>query len=289
LSIPVYSLYLLLKDIIHFYFTIYTPGFPADLITPSFALSGIAFSPDESPAIKQKILEYEYSHSSSVNFAIPFSPEKRQTYLDETIRKTDGDIIPQTRQWELVKDAVLPDTDRQTADRFSAAFGLARTLDRQLIEEVATSEISLVPKPETEWELVHVEAEGRVYHRRGGPFERVRSVGSTDFRPNEQFTMADLKLVENSRNRVVAEVNVPNGDRPALLTFSRPYFRGYKAKLDSRHLEVTSDRGLFPTVKVSPGARGELTLVYRPWWLRWGGMVALLSTLTLLSPLLLKS
>jgi len=39
---------------------------------------------------------------------------------------------------------VLPDTDRQTADRFSAAFGLARTLDRQLIEEVATSEISLV-------------------------------------------------------------------------------------------------------------------------------------------------
>jgi len=114
------------------------------LTTPSFALSGIGFSPDEAPNAKQKILEYEYSHSSSVNFAIPFSPEKRQEYLDETIRSTAGDIIPQTRQWSLIKESVLPDTDPQTADRFSAAFGLARTLDRQLIEEVATSEISLV-------------------------------------------------------------------------------------------------------------------------------------------------
>ncbi len=144
LSIPVYSLYLLLKDIVHFYFTIYTPGFPSDLTTPSFALSGIAFSPDESPTVKQEILEYQYSHSSSVNFAIPFSPEKRKTYLDETIRSTDGDIIPQTRQWDTIKEVLAPDTDRQTAERFSAAFGLARTLDRQLIEEVAISEISLV-------------------------------------------------------------------------------------------------------------------------------------------------
>jgi hypothetical protein len=38
----------------------------------------------------------------------------------------------------------MPETDPQTANHFSAAFGLARSLDRTLIEEVATSEISLV-------------------------------------------------------------------------------------------------------------------------------------------------
>ncbi len=41
--IPIYALYLVLKDIVHFYYTIYTPGYPATLLTPSFALSGITF------------------------------------------------------------------------------------------------------------------------------------------------------------------------------------------------------------------------------------------------------
>lgn len=144
LAIPVYALYLLLKDIIHFYFTIYTPGFPSDLSTPSFALSGIGFSPDESEEVKRRILEYQYSHSGAVNFAIPFSPEKRKLYLDNTIENTNGAIIPATRRWDAIASALPPDADRQTVDRFSAAFGLARTLDRQLVEEVATSEISLV-------------------------------------------------------------------------------------------------------------------------------------------------
>ena len=36
------------------------------------------------------------------------------------------------------------DADRQTVERFNAALGLARALDRQLVEEVATSEMSLV-------------------------------------------------------------------------------------------------------------------------------------------------
>lgn len=144
LAIPIYALYLMLKDVIHFYFTIYTPGFPANLTTPTFALSGIAFSPDESERVKQQILEYEYPHASSINFAIPFSPAKRKTYLDETIQRTNGDIIPKTRRWDTLETSLPSAVDRETADRFSAAFGLARTLDRQLAEEVATSEISLV-------------------------------------------------------------------------------------------------------------------------------------------------
>ena len=144
LAIPIYSLYLMLKDLVHFYFTIYTPGFPQGLITPSFALSAISFSPDESPRVKERILRYEYATVGSVNFAIPFSPAKRKAYLDETIRCTDGEIIPATRRWDDLKDVLPEDIDRETADRFSAAMGLARMLDRQLVEEVATSEISLV-------------------------------------------------------------------------------------------------------------------------------------------------
>ena len=153
---------------------------------------------------------------------------------------------------------------------------------------IVANGISLVPKPGADWEMVHTEAEGRVYHRRGGPFERVRSVASTDSRPNEQFAIAELKLIENSRNRVVAEVNVPNGNRAALLTFSRPYFHGYKVKLDSRHLEVTSDRGLLPMVEVPAGSHGELRLLYRPSWLVFGGGAALLSFLVLLLPFFVR-
>ncbi len=144
LAIPLYSMYLMLKDLVHFYFTIYTPGFPEGLITPSFALSGIGFSPDESERVKERVLQYEYSTVSSVNFAIPFSPAKRKAYLDETIRCTNGDIIPESRRWENLEGILPAGIERETADRFSAAMGLARSLDRKLVEEVATSEISLV-------------------------------------------------------------------------------------------------------------------------------------------------
>ena len=62
---------------------------------------------------------------------------------------------------------------------------------------------------------------------------------------------------------------------PALITFSRPYFRGYEARWAIRKLAVTSYRGLFPVVEVPAGARGRLTLIYRPAWLVWGGSVAI--------------
>jgi hypothetical protein len=59
-------------------------------------------------------------------------------------------------------------------------------------------------------------------------------------------------------------------DQPALLTFSRPYFRGYKARLGNQKLAVTSYRGLFPIVELPAGAHGRLILAYRPSWLMWG-------------------
>jgi hypothetical protein len=140
---------------------------------------------------------------------------------------------------------------------------------------VVAREIDTAPQPASEWQLVVSTDEGRVFHRRGTPFARVRSVTSIDSRPNEQFVSATIPRINDSRNRVELDIDVPSGDRPALFTFSRPYFRGYEARLDeNQRLAVTSYRGLLPIVEVPAGAHGRLTLTYRPYWLKWGSAAA---------------
>jgi len=139
---------------------------------------------------------------------------------------------------------------------------------------VVARELDIEPQPATEWELVVSTDEGKVFHRRGAPFARVRSVTSIDSRPNEKFIPAAISRIHDSRNFVQADIDVPTGERPALLAFSRPYFRGYKARLDNENLLVTTYRGLFPTVEVPAGAHGRLILRYRPYWLIWGNGIA---------------
>jgi hypothetical protein len=139
---------------------------------------------------------------------------------------------------------------------------------------VVAKELDITPQPASEWEAVLTTDEGRVFHRRGASFARVRSIPSIDSRPEERFTTATISRINDSRNRVEADVDVPTGDRPALLTFSRPYFRGYEARLGNRKLVVTSYRGLFPIVEIPSGAHGRLALIYRPAWLIWGTVVA---------------
>src|SRR6266436_7243415 len=146
---------------------------------------------------------------------------------------------------------------------------------------VVAREIDLVPQPSSEWQLVVSTDEGRVFHRRGATLARVHSVTTIDSRPNEQFVAATISQIDNSRNRVGVDVDVPNGDRPALVTFSRPYFRGYQARLGDQKLAVTSYRGLFPVVKIPPGMHGRLTLAYRPYWLIWGGGAAIACALVI--------
>ena len=142
---------------------------------------------------------------------------------------------------------------------------------------VVAREVDISPEPASEWQLVVSTEEGRVFHRRGAPFAPVRSIPSIDSRPGEQFVSATISRIDDSRNYSEADVDVPSGDRPALLTFSRPYFRGYEARLGNRKLAVTSYRGLFPMVEVPAGAHGRLNLAYRPYWLVWGGSAALVS------------
>ena len=153
---------------------------------------------------------------------------------------------------------------------------------------VVAKELDLTPQPSSEWEVVLTSGEGRVFHRRGAPSARVRSITSLDSRLREQFATATVSRINDSRNRVEADVDVPNGERPALLTFSRPYFRGYEARLGNRKLAVTSYRGLFPTVEVPAGARGRVALIYRPAWLIWGSVSAAACVLVILLAVILR-
>ena len=153
---------------------------------------------------------------------------------------------------------------------------------------VVAQEVELAPRPSSEWELVVSTEEGNVFHRRSAPFSRVRSVTSIDSRPNEQFVLATISRINDSRNFVNADIDVPAGDRSALLTFSRPYFRGYQAWLGDRKLAVTSYRGLFPVVEIPAGAHGRLALIYRPVWLIWGGSAAMICALGILLSFLLR-
>lgn len=146
LLIPLYALYLLLKDIVQFYFTLYAPGFSEDLLHPTFSLSGLAFSPDESPRAKAEIMRYQYADPARMRFMMPFSPAKRALYFDTIVETTQGRIIPPTRHYDDLKAAgVLTETaQKQQVEQFGASMGLARTLDRDLIEEVAIQEMALV-------------------------------------------------------------------------------------------------------------------------------------------------
>jgi hypothetical protein len=139
---------------------------------------------------------------------------------------------------------------------------------------VVAQEVQIAPQPSSEWELVVSTEEGNVFHRRSAPFSHVRSVTSIDSRPNEEFVLATISLLNDSRNFVEANIDVPAGGRSALLIFSRPYFRGYRARIGDQKLAITSYRGLFPILEVPSGTHGRLTVVYGPAWLMWGGGLA---------------
>jgi hypothetical protein len=154
---------------------------------------------------------------------------------------------------------------------------------------IVAKEVAINPQPASEWELVAATKEGRVFHRRGPPFPAVRSVSAIETRPNEQFAQAQISRIVDQRNRLEAEVAAPAGNQSALLTVSRPFFPGYKATLGGRVLKVDSYRGLMPVVEVPAGMSGLLTMTYRPWWLIWGGTIAVVSLATFLCSVVLAT
>ena len=144
---------------------------------------------------------------------------------------------------------------------------------------VLASDSGIAPALGPDWEVVISNDEAAVYHRVGGPIARIRSVTSIDSRPNKQFIAANVSDIADGRNAITAKVNVPNGDASALLTFSRPFFRGYQAQIGKTKLRVDSYRGLFPIVELPGGSDGKFVLTYQPPWLIFGGGLSILSVL----------
>ncbi len=140
---------------------------------------------------------------------------------------------------------------------------------------IVAREIASAPQPAAEWTLAHSDAEGRVYHRVGGVLPRIHPL----VQPNEKLPATRVRLLEDSRQLVVAEVAVPAGGAAVDLVLARPFFGGYRATLNGEKCAVASYRGLVPLIKLPPGAHGRLTVVYRPWWLLWGGSLAGISLL----------
>lgn len=116
------------------------------------------------------------------------------------------------------------------------------------------------------WHVVYGMWEGNVWHR-DVALPHVRALA------DDRFAAATATIVENSRQRVIADIVPTDATRPVLLTFSRPYFPGYHATLNGKPLPVASLNGLAPTVELPAGQNGRLELIYRPRAVTLGGAI----------------
>jgi hypothetical protein len=96
LGLPVLALLLLLKDIVRFYFVGHPPGFSEEFFNPRFVLTGIAFSPDESEEVKQRVLRQEYG-SDLIGFVVS-RVDAHSRYYSNIIDKPKRQIVPPTRK-----------------------------------------------------------------------------------------------------------------------------------------------------------------------------------------------
>ncbi len=141
LAIPLYGVYLLLKDLVHFYYTLYMPGFSDGLLNPTLSLYGLTFAIDESPVVKRAIWQFQYGDKSRANLVMPFSEARRESYFDDIVARTEGRILPTTRTLAALHDAGIVLDDEHAAEQLSTTFGMARSLDRALVEEAALTEM----------------------------------------------------------------------------------------------------------------------------------------------------
>ena len=196
---------------------------------------------------------------AKLRFVNGYSPIRPAGVAREFGTYIHGEIDPNMGEWlvwnEADKDGLL---DRLGVDGI-----------------IIANAFDFAPRPTEEWERVIANGEARAYHRRGDPIPSVRSINW-----DGTHAHAELSKIADLRNSVSASIAVPAGNGSALIAFSRPYFRGYKAWLDGRALPVQNLRNLIPLVEVPAGAHGQLRLVYRPNWLLYGGAIALTSAVT---------
>jgi hypothetical protein len=190
---------------------------------------------------------------AGLRFVNGYSPIRPVGVAREFASAIHGEIDPNMAEWLLANEA--------------HADGLLERLGIDGI--VVANEFTMAP-PTSNWHLFSATNEGRIFHRRGDSIPTVRSV---DF--FQRNAIARVSAISESRLRASAFIDVPAGDRPALIAFSRPFFRGYRARIGKLKLPVFAVRNLIPLVEVPAGTSGKLTIAYRPAWLLYGGSVAL--------------
>jgi pyrimidine deaminase RibD-like protein len=148
-GIPLWSLWLLLKDLTNFYFTAnIPPGKKPPLLAgtrptsntsfqPRFALTAIPFSNDEAPGIKSEMRKHQFN-TPLMYFLLSPNEREQQWLLDIYEVNKDNDTV-------LPKDEWLANcSEDSSANALRMAFGLAGAYNRDLIEEAAKMELSLV-------------------------------------------------------------------------------------------------------------------------------------------------
>ena len=103
--------------------------------------------------------------------------------------------------------------------------------------------------------------------------------------PVTEYTPGRCSALSWHRNWLTCEV-VTNG--PALLTFSRPYFPGYRAYLDDKRIPVRCVDGALLGVELPPGARGIVKVDYFPVSLQLGFVCSAIGWCLVLAILLKK-
>src|SRR5690606_10250773 len=92
------------------------PSFPEELFNPRFALTGVAFSPDESPTVKEYVQRYEYG-SDLITFVISRA-DARSGYYNDIIDKPKRLIVPRTRKLpRLLRQGTMTLADPKPLDQ----------------------------------------------------------------------------------------------------------------------------------------------------------------------------
>ncbi len=168
---------------------------------------------------------------------------------------------------------------------------LGKTLARMAVDGLVlwpeTDQLELYPLDE--FEKVASTPDFDVYHRRSGRTSRVQVVREAFIRNKVEkiwhlqtaeppalerqtsgeerratFGQARLLVREDTRLRVVVDVDASETNLPVLVSFARPWYPGYRAFVDGRATEVGRLEGLMPTVEVPPGRNFQVVLEYRP-------------------------
>lgn len=139
-GLPIYALYELVKDLIKFYFTPVQHGDVENIELSKFALTGLAFPPDESPAVKERVLQLQ-GDNSIIAFAIG-ELEAESKPLSEVYSQAGIGLIDPIRQPFM--DSSTGTLSLSPRARFHVAMAVTGSRDRTLIEETARMEASLL-------------------------------------------------------------------------------------------------------------------------------------------------